>query len=188
MTRKSTTIQLSTGGYIDLASPSPNDISIYDVASALSNLCRFTGHVRSFYSVAQHSVLASRTTDDPVFALQLLLHDSPEAFLGDVSTPLKAQLPDYRSIEKKMEKCCQDAFSCGPLSSPEIKQVDRRMLATEVRDLMPDKKPDWPILDDVEPYNFGIIPWAPAAARSHFMARYFKICNAYKNDLKIEMM
>src|SRR5579885_2784587 len=69
--------------------PRPEEILIEDIAHALSMLCRFTGHVKRFYSVAQHCVYVSHRCD-PKDALWGLLHDAAEAYLNDISRPVKS--------------------------------------------------------------------------------------------------
>lgn len=99
-------IQTYHGGSISLENPNPDDIQIEDIAHALSLICRFTGHVKQHYSVAEHCVLqatyAMNKTRDKNLALWGLLHDAPEAYLGDVSTPLKSMLPHYKVLEDNM--------------------------------------------------------------------------------------
>lgn len=91
-----------TGLHFPLLKPEYFHFNILDIAHALSQLCRFTGHTSSFYSVAQHSVMvASLVPADQ--ALAALMHDAAEAYLGDVSSPLKALLPDYKLIETNVE-------------------------------------------------------------------------------------
>jgi hypothetical protein len=80
--------------------PDPALVRVTDIAHALSHLCRYNGHVRSFYSVAEHSVLMARhfiARRDYPLARWALLHDGSEAYLGDVIRPLKKALPDYKA-------------------------------------------------------------------------------------------
>ena len=95
-------IYTRSGRYFDLLNPDPNEIDIDDIASALSKITRFTGHGRFAYSVAEHSVHCASLVP-PDYALEALLHDAQEAYLGDVSSPLKALLPEYRAIEHRVQ-------------------------------------------------------------------------------------
>jgi len=82
------TIGLFSGGTFDILNPRAEDVRIEDIAHALSQQCRFTGHTKTFYSVAQHSVLASTLVAAPD-ELWALLHDASEAYMGDMNRPLK---------------------------------------------------------------------------------------------------
>jgi hypothetical protein len=77
-----------TGRRVHIASPLPDEIDIEDIAHGLSHTCRFAGHVPSYYSVAQHSLLVSEFVGDGN-AMWGLLHDGSEAYLHDLTRPLK---------------------------------------------------------------------------------------------------
>lgn len=168
-------ILTSSGRYFNFNRPEESDFGIVDIAHALSNLCRFNGHVNRFYSVAQHSVLVSRLVPADL-ALAGLLHDGHEAFLGDVSAPLKTLLPDYRAIEERIEKVVRTRFFVPETMPPAVKRADMRALATERRDLMnvPDGD-EWPCLDGLEPDEKIIWPETPAEAYAAFLNRYAEL-------------
>lgn len=122
-------ILLRSGRYFDLTNPDSALVSIDDIAPALARLCRFTGH-GAFYSVAEHSVRVSYLVP-PEFALWGLMHDAAEAYLGDVSAPLKSLLPDYRAIEDRIEPVVFGAFGLtGPIPA-EVKEADMLSLTIE---------------------------------------------------------
>lgn len=163
------TIRLLSGHYFDLQDPASARFTVNDVAHALAHLCRFTGHTRQFYSVAEHSVLASRIAP-PEVALDVLLHDAAEAFIGDVSKPLKALLPDYREVAERVERAVCDRFGLAWPMPAAVKWVDLAMLQAE-RQWVLGCRDAWPGLEGVEP---GPPPefWPPHTARRQFLARY----------------
>src|SRR5208282_6622849 len=96
-------IRTFSGGRFYVLEPRVEDVRIEDIAHALSMQCRFTGHVREFYSVAEHSVWVSRYSHRED-ALWGLLHDASESYIGDMSTPLKLQpeMSRFRTTEKRI--------------------------------------------------------------------------------------
>ncbi len=153
-------------------------IDINDIAHALSNICRFTGHTREFYSVAQHSVLCSYILPGE-FGLEKLLHDAAEAYIGDMSTPLKSLFPDYIELEKSVSNRIADHFGLahGYSSLPEVKFADTIILITEKRDLMPDLPHDpdmwqWVLDQGIYPVKPRIDVWSPEESRMMFLQRY----------------
>lgn len=168
------TIQTSDGHYFNLLEPCPTTISIKGIAHALSNLCRFTGHPSEFYSVAQHSVMVSLVVP-PEVAREALLHDAAEAYIGDVSTPLKMLLPEYKAIERNIEQVIAERFKLNwaPMTQTLVKKADLILLATEKRDLFVsvEREPKWACLDGISPLDMIIRPWPPEKARRAFLQR-----------------
>jgi 5'-deoxynucleotidase YfbR-like HD superfamily hydrolase len=101
-------------------------------------LCRFTGHVRHFYSVGQHSWLGSYIVPE-ANALEFLLHDAAEAYLGDMNRPLKHLTeagPAYREIEYNIMRVIREKFGLPQFQSKIIHQADNEMLYAEKAQLM----------------------------------------------------
>lgn len=176
--RLNPTITTYTGRTFNLLEPDPDDICIEDIAHALSNLCRFTGHVRRFYSVAQHSHVVSRLVPHDI-AFMALMHDASEAYISDISTPLKHQLHDYKQIETRIELAINVKFNLGAETETKrlIKQADLIALATERRDLMPrvEEEDEWTPLKDVRPMREALHPVDPDTAKALFMQRAWEL-------------
>lgn len=164
------TVFTFSGKYVNFLEPT--NICIQDIAHALSNICRFTGHTKDFYSVAQHSVLVSFLCK-PENAKYGLLHDAAEAYIGDISSPLKACLPDYKLIERNLLRNILLHYRLQPFDDlPEdVKYADLQMLATEKRDLLKTTE-NWPILEGIAPIADKIQPLAPIQAKALFELRY----------------
>lgn len=163
-----------SGEYFNFQEPYKSRVDISTIAHALANICRFTGHTSHFYSVAQHSRLVSEILP-PELQLAGLLHDAAEAFIGDVSTPLKQRLPEYRRIEVIVEKEISRKFGIPYPFPDEVKRADLIMLATEKRDLLPCTQPEWEYPQGICPCNLKISPESPTVARVMFMARYLEL-------------
>jgi len=164
--------------YFDFVDMRKNRIDIESIATSLSNICRFTGHVSGHYSVAQHSVLVSHLVE-PEFAMQGLLHDAAEAFIGDVSAPLKQLLPDYRRIEERVERFVFPALGLPYPLAPEVKIADLCALATEDRDVAPDHDDawEWEFMPGIKPAKDKIDPWPAPIAQRIFLMRYAELIN-----------
>ena len=171
-----TIILTASGNYFDLGAPHDSEILITDIAHALSNICRFAGHCHQFYSVAQHSVMVSLMVP-PEYALQALLHDASEAYVGDVTSPLKAMLPEYRVIERNVADAIYKRFNImDPLHSPCIKHADLVALATERLHLLLETDRQWPCLEGVKPLNIQVLDcWNPEKAYLRFSQRCSEI-------------
>ncbi|RCV86950.1 phosphohydrolase [Billgrantia montanilacus] len=156
-------ILTASGMTLPLTYPSWRLIDDRDIAQALSRICRFGGHSRQFYSVAQHCVLASHLVP-PEDALAALLHDAPEAYIGDMISPLKAMLPAYQAVEQRIWSAIAQRFDVDPVMPASVKQVDLQLLATERRDLLPYSPQEWTCLEGVSPLSAQIEPWSPDMA------------------------
>lgn len=173
-----TWLMTASGRKVDLLKPDPCAICIEDIAHSLSLQCRFNGHCRLFYSVAQHSVHCSEICD-PKYALECLMHDAAEAYVGDIVRPLKGALSDSALGEIEFEFECVIAEALGMAVVPgfreEVRRVDNIMLATERRDLLPPSDEDWPSLRGVVPMEPTIHIMAPVIAERAFLARYAQL-------------
>ncbi len=126
-----------TGKLFHILEPDPSNICIEDIAHSLSYCCRFTGHTKFHYSVAAHSIMVSMLVP-PVDELWGLLHDASEAYIQDISRPLKYSglMTGYLELEKRMQNAVCDRFGL-PHDEPEsVHLADNIALATEFRDVM----------------------------------------------------
>lgn len=131
-----TYIQTAGRNYVDLADPDPDQIDIEDIAHGLSHICRWVGHTRQFYSVAEHSLLCCNCAD-PEHALEALLHDAAEAYVGDVSTPLKAMLgPIYTDIEQRIDRVIRAKYGLPEQETLVVKRIDQSVMTLELQDIM----------------------------------------------------
>jgi 5'-deoxynucleotidase YfbR-like HD superfamily hydrolase len=171
-------ITTASGVAFDLLSPTADMVRAEDIAHALARLCRFTGHCLALnYSVAQHSCLVASLVPGPL-RLAALLHDAAEAYIGDLSSPLKAALrmlgagSAVKIVEKKIEFAICERFDVDPVSlhSAEVKNADRIAYVTEKRDLMvEDAKEDLVFGARPEPCSGVLEPWPVQRAERIFL-------------------
>lgn len=172
---KNAWVQTYTGRKWILLEPHPDRVNALDIAWALSMQCRYNGHCREFYSVAEHSVRASWIVPEE-FRFWALMHDAAEAYLGDVVKPLK-MLPGIRETYERMERETMTAIAERygfDLPEPEqVRHADLVMLATEQRDLLPDPPDSWGRLPDPLPET--IEPWTQVKAFERFVAAFIDL-------------
>lgn len=186
-----TQLQTYTGNVFDIAEPCVEDVEIKDIAHALSQINRFTGHTNIPYSVAEHSVRVSKLVPDE-YALEALLHDASEAYIADMATPVKrtVNMEGYLQLEKSIQTVCEIAF--GVVSTAEshiiIKEADMIMLKVEALTFL--KLPligAWrQYIEDIEiPKGFNEYPhgWSPKTAEKAFMARFVELTYGTRNSI-----
>jgi hypothetical protein len=124
-------------------SPDLDSIKTIDIAHALSMLCRANGHYKYFYSVAQHSINCMRESryrglSDRV-QLACLIHDASEAYISDITRPVKALLDDYKKIEFNLQNKIYEFYGIGNLTDEErvlVNQIDDLVLKFELKELL----------------------------------------------------
>lgn len=153
------------------ADPKAEDICIEDIAHALSLMTRANGHLKTFYSVAQHSLNCAneayaRGYSDRV-RLACLLHDSSEAYLSDLTRPVKIHLPGYMILEERLQNLVWEVFGLSDLTAEEaeqVKEIDDALLYHEFLVL----------------HNHKVFEAAPAlTAEACFAELHFKV---FEND------
>ncbi len=132
-------MQTYSGKKFSFLDPQPEDVCFDDVIMALSQTCRFNGHCQGFYSVAQHSLGVAFLVK--TYKYTAILHDAPEAYYGDLSTPFKEALEQklgsgWRTILDNIDKVVAEALNYNYPIPDEVKRADLIMLATEKRDLL----------------------------------------------------
>ena len=123
--------------------PREEEILIEDIGHAWSLICRGNGHTNHFYSVAQHSINCAKEAKVRGYSnrvqLACLLHDGSEAYLSDITRPVKKELKEYLIIEDKLQNAIYKKYGIGDLTKEElnlIKSVDDSMLKYEMKYLM----------------------------------------------------
>lgn len=137
-----------TGFPLDYLDPDPGSLVLEDLAEGMAKCCRFGGQCRGWYSVARHSVIGSYYAEDPI---QFLFHDSAEGYMGDVATPLKQLVPEWKPIENRLLRKIMDKFGVayipGPPESDPLSEnthrVDRWMYTQEWHAMMRRDRITW---------------------------------------------
>lgn len=185
-------IQTYSGVVLYPLDPRPEEILIEDIAHALSNTPRFTGHTKQFYSVAQHSVLVSYRVPDEM-ALRGLLHDASEAYINDIARPTKRMpfMHEYREIEKNLQAAIYKKFGIFGPDPEELHDADAGVLGDEALVLMaPLQHPEnWKHFTDRAlrtgiralevPYYSRQTTQTPDEAKSAFLQRFKDLVLAY---------
>jgi len=176
-----------TGKKVNPLDMRPEDICFEDIAHALANKCRYTGHARYFYSVAEHSILVARELakrGEGSLVLYGFLHDAGEAYLPDIDTSLKHNFPILKQAEKNILDCVSAKYGLASGKYKEIKEIDREIAWSEVQQLFAnyEEAADW------RPEKRGELVevrcWSPAMAKQvfkEFGKKFLVISNEYAN-------
>lgn len=170
------------GKKLSLIHLKPSDVEIDEIAHSLSNTCRFGGHCREYYSVAEHCVIMANIMEEQGFSkdeqLGALLHDASEYILTDVPRPFKPMMPEYNRYETYIMEVVEKKFGVD-CHTPEIKELDNRMVGSEARALF--KNPTWvlewpyPEIPDFQQVHLACLD--PKAAYFAFMLKYKELTN-----------
>jgi Predicted hydrolases of HD superfamily len=119
------------------------DIDIVDIAHALSLLCRANGHIKHFYSVAQHCINCAGEAKARGLSVEIrlacLLHDASEAFISDITRPVKRNLPQYTTFEAVLQDLIYERFGLRHLTEEDflmVGEIDDSLLYYEMLELM----------------------------------------------------
>jgi hypothetical protein len=174
-------IMTQSGRLVAPAGPAPEDLSIKDIAYSLAGINRFTGHARPRYNVAEHSVYVSayaqlmKRGHSVIAALWGLLHDASEAYMSDISRPLKQhpQLEGYRVLEAGVQGIVQYRFLprlCTAEENALVHEADAALCVLELEELLP-------------PSTVTLLScWSPEEAELRFLKRYYELCAALQKD------
>jgi len=152
-------IRTNSGLFINVFEPTKDVIAIEDIAHALASVPRFGGHLNRHYSVAQHSVMCMMKASSFEDKKAALMHDASEAYLGDIPTPIKARLPEYKECEHNLMLMIADKFGFEYPLNETVKEIDARMLQIEWENL---------VLDDTKIFQC----WDHAKAKKTFLEAY----------------
>lgn len=137
------------GNKVDPLQVTAADITLEDIAHALSLMCRGNGQVVHFYSVGQHCINCAKEAEARGWNARLqlgsLLHDAAEAYMSDLITPIKVHMPQYYEIEDRFLKAVYDKFGLADLSKEEwnqIMEVDRALLTYDLVELLKEPVPE----------------------------------------------
>lgn len=155
-------------------------VTVPDIAHALSHMCRYNGHVRRFYSVAEHCVLLAQFVrsrgGEAEQQMIALFHDGAEAYLADVVRPAKRRIPEYIALEGQVDKAVASALAKYGHRFPFpawLKEIDTRILKDERAQAMNPSPHAWAI-DDLKPLGVRVRMWRPYKAKRMFL-REFRI-------------
>jgi hypothetical protein len=152
--------------------PRPEDIYIEDIAHALSMMCRYGGHCRVFYSVAEHSLHISNSLSEED-ALWGLLHDAPEAYIADIVRPAKRFISGYSEAEDRLMQAVCQRFGLSETPPPSVKKADNAILLDEMPYLLGEPALPWNIPG--EPLGVSIQGYSPEKAKEEFLNKFYEL-------------
>ena len=165
-------IQTFTGRQFWPLDPNVDDIDVLDIAHALAMKVRYSGHVKRFYSVAEHSVHVSRLVP-PQYAFEGLMHDAGEAYLPDVPRPIKPNLVGFKAIEERIDAAIAAKFLLTFPWPDEVHIADATILADEKAAIMGPSPAPW--LLPYPPAGVKIECWDWEQAKWEFLKRFREV-------------
>lgn len=182
-------IETYTGRMVTPITPDPDTLCVTDVAHALANKCRYSGHTLSFYTVAEHSYLMAQwlaTEGDTEAARWALIHDAVEAYLPDVARPLKPFIQNWKQLEGNMEEAIKVHFDEYPNAAVAglVHSIDTRILLTEADRLLPSRGRRWEI--DATPLPVRLRCWNPRIAEANFLTIFRDLFPHYEEPPILE--
>ena len=172
------------GKKVDPLEVDADDITLEDIAHALSLMCRGNGQVVHFYSVGQHCINCAKEAKargwNERLQLGCLLHDAAEAYMSDLITPIKVNMPQYYEIEDRFLKAVFEKFGLADLDATEwelIMEVDRALLIYDLVELLKEPVPK-------EGYQVVRIPDIAFKPFEEVEREYKEIANALLNSIK----
>lgn len=179
-------IQVNSGRKFEILNPSPEMITIEDIAHSLSNLCRFTGHGDRFYGVGEHSILCARVARkagfDTLTQLYALGHDASESVMNDLARPVKQNIPQYKEIEDKVMKVMWEVMGLPEPTKAHyevIKKIDNTLLIHELEQLMKRSGADYPKVETIPVFVNLSVGYNAGESKKDFLTIY----NALMNEL-----
>lgn len=160
--------------------PLPHEILLEDIAHALSRICRFNGHTKWHYSVAQHAVIVSLLVP-AAYALDALHHDDSEAYLSDLTRPVKKNIPQYKEIESGLEKAIAERFDLIYPWPEEVHDIDTRIVADEATALFK-RVPPW--TRAYRKVGARILPMPAFIARRMYIHRHRELTEIEYNETR----
>ncbi len=185
-------MQTFLGRAIDLKNFQAEDVYIKDIAHALSNICRYNGHTKFHYSVAQHSYLMWKYSKqfDRDLQLLVLLHDAHEAYLGDLTRPLKEVLKStvfvesYDDLANRIQRKIHEKVEVTYDSDQKVlaKQIDNRILLNEKQETMNTQLYRWGVEEIYVMLEMKEIKkWSPKKAERKFLKAFDSLMNNHQN-------
>jgi len=163
-------ITTRSGHIFKLSNPQPYYGMIYDIAWSLSMQCRFCGHTKYFYSVAEHCYRMSLEVPK-AYALAALLHDASEAFISDIPKPVKELSQEIKELEDNISRMIMEHFNISHIDYDLLHSWDLKMFATELRDLLDfDGQISYQAID-----NYIIEPVSQQRSMRDYLDRFFEL-------------
>lgn len=173
--RKGDWMQTYSGRKFWPIDPMSSEVYIEDIAHALSMMCRYNGHCKFFYSVAEHSILVSERVPKKD-ALWGLLHDASEAYIADIVRPAKRFIEGYRPIEENIMNAVCERFSLPYTMPDSVHIADNSILADEMDQVMGPKPDVWNV--EYQKIGVSIKGMHPKEAEDAFLERYHSIIDS----------